>query len=81
MKLIRVMALVAVGVVLVGLCLAMAKTPTTVPVKRVGMVVGLKPECIAEYKTLHADSYAGSAHQVSHAELLDLFAADRWQMV
>ena len=28
-------------------------------VKRIGMVVGLKPEKIPEYKALHADSYPG----------------------
>jgi len=28
-------------------------------VKRIGMVVGIKPEKIAEYKRLHADSYSG----------------------
>ena len=28
-------------------------------VKRVGMVIGIKPEKIAEYKELHADSNAG----------------------
>lgn len=29
------------------------------PTKRVGMVVGLKPEAMAEYKRLHADDNAG----------------------
>lgn len=29
------------------------------PVIRVGMVVGIKPECIEEYRRLHADSNAG----------------------
>ena len=29
------------------------------PIKRVGMVVGIKPEKIEEYKRLHADSNAG----------------------
>jgi len=29
------------------------------PVKRVGMVVGIRPEQIAEYKRLHADANAG----------------------
>ena len=28
-------------------------------IKRVGMVVGIKPEMIAEYKRLHADGHAG----------------------
>jgi L-rhamnose mutarotase len=28
-------------------------------VKRIGMVVGIKPECIEEYKRLHSDSNAG----------------------
>ncbi len=28
-------------------------------IKRVGMVIGIKPEVIEEYKRLHADSYAG----------------------
>jgi L-rhamnose mutarotase len=28
-------------------------------VKRVGMVVKLKPECVAEYRQLHADSNSG----------------------
>jgi len=29
------------------------------PVKRIGMVIGIKPEVIEEYKTLHADSNPG----------------------
>jgi L-rhamnose mutarotase len=29
------------------------------PIKRVGMVVGIKPEVIAEYKRLHADGNPG----------------------
>jgi len=29
------------------------------PVKRVGMVVGIKPEMIGQYKALHADSHPG----------------------
>jgi len=28
-------------------------------IKRVGMVVGIKPECLKEYKRLHADFNAG----------------------
>ena len=34
-----------------------AKKATTV--KRIGMVVGIKPECLEEYKRLHGDSNAG----------------------
>ena len=28
-------------------------------VKRVGMVIGLRPECLEEYKRVHADSHPG----------------------
>ncbi|MCU0784914.1 MAG: L-rhamnose mutarotase [Verrucomicrobia bacterium] len=28
-------------------------------VKRVGMVIRLRPECVAEYRALHADSHPG----------------------
>ncbi|MCG8508872.1 MAG: L-rhamnose mutarotase [Rhodospirillales bacterium] len=37
-----------------NMCCADAK-----PTKRVGMVIGLKPEAIEEYKRLHADDYPG----------------------
>jgi L-rhamnose mutarotase len=39
------------------LCGAAAQKPK--PIKRVGMVVGFKPENMDEYKRLHADSNAG----------------------
>lgn len=42
-------------------CLAASCAPVVpvTPVKRVGMVTELRPEKIAEYKRLHADSNAG----------------------
>jgi len=49
----------AVVVLFAGVCLAFAGESKPVTVKRVGMVVGIKPECIAQYKKLHADSNAG----------------------
>ena len=39
--------------------LAGAASQSPKPVKRVGMVVGIKPEKIDEYKRLHADSNSG----------------------
>jgi L-rhamnose mutarotase len=36
-----------------------ARSAPPKPIKRVGMVVGIKPEKIEEYKRLHADSNAG----------------------
>ena len=36
-----------------------AETAPPKPIKRVGMVVGVKPDKIEEYKRLHADSNAG----------------------
>jgi len=38
---------------------AMAAGCSRPPVKRIGMVIGIKPEKIAEYKALHADSNPG----------------------
>ncbi len=40
-------------------CGQKATTQTSKDIKRVGMVIGIKPEVIEEYKRLHADSYAG----------------------
>ena len=36
-----------------------AKQPKPKEVKRIGMVIGLKPEMIDEYKRLHADNHPG----------------------
>ena len=46
-------------VLVAGAFLLGAKTAPHKPIKRVGMVVGIKPEKIEEYKRLHADSNAG----------------------
>lgn len=40
-------------------CEHKAKCDVKTNIKRVGMVVGIKPEVIEEYKKLHADSNAG----------------------
>ncbi len=44
-------------------------------VKRVGMVVGLRPEMMAEYKAVHADSYSGVRDLLSkyHMENFSIF--------
>ena len=50
----------ALTVVLVaGAFLLGAETAPPKPIKRVGMVVGIKPDKIEEYKRLHADSNPG----------------------
>ena len=60
MKIMKNVGMVCVAVWLVGTCLAFAEAkPAKQPVKRVGMVVGIKPDCIEQYKKLHADSNAG----------------------
>ena len=46
-------------VLLAGAFLLGAKSAPHKPIKRVGMVVGIRPEKIEEYKRLHADSNAG----------------------
>jgi L-rhamnose mutarotase len=43
----------------VGAFFAGAATVSPKPIKRVGMVVGIKPEKIAEYKRLHAQTNPG----------------------
>ena len=40
-------------------CRQRATTQARKDIKRVGMVIGIKPEMIEEYKRLHADSYTG----------------------
>ena len=47
------------AVLVVAAFLCGAATRQCNPVKRVGMVVGIKPEMIAEYKRLHADGNPG----------------------
>ena len=37
--------------------------------KRFGMVIGIKPDRIAEYRALHADSYAGVRDLLSRAHM------------
>jgi L-rhamnose mutarotase len=37
----------------------MSSTQSPAAVRRVGMAIGIKPEKIAEYKALHADSHPG----------------------
>ncbi len=46
------------AVLTAGLFIGCANKPT----KRVGMVVGLRPEAMAEYKRLHADDNPGVRH-------------------
>ena len=41
----------------------------TPPVKRVGMVIGIKPEKLADYQRLHADSHAGVRDLLSKANI------------
>lgn len=45
------------------------------PLKRVGMVIKLKPECVAEYRELHADSNSGVRDLLSkyHMENFNIF--------
>jgi len=50
---------VVVAVLLAGICLVMTGAKKADTVKRVGMVVGIKPDCLDEYRKLHADSTAG----------------------
>jgi L-rhamnose mutarotase len=47
------------GVLVAAAFVCGAATQTQNPVKRVGMVVGIKPEMIAKYKRLHADGNPG----------------------
>ena len=49
----------ALAILVVASFLMGAATQKPKPIKRVGMVVGIKPEKIEEYKRLHADSNAG----------------------
>ena len=45
--------------------------------KRMGMVIGLRPERIADYKRIHAGGLAGNLdqdHGLQHQKLLDFFA-------
>jgi len=64
MKMTILITLLAGGTLLAGAVIKSGETQSTAtpkpdPIKRVGMVVGLRPECIDEYKRLHADSHAG----------------------
>jgi L-rhamnose mutarotase len=47
------------GVALIGLGALVGFERPEHPVRRVGMVIGIKPEKIPAYKALHADSNAG----------------------
>lgn len=58
MKKITNTAMLTVMLAAMTLCTGCAKEEAE-QVKRVGMVVGIKPETIAEYKTLHADDNPG----------------------
>lgn len=49
----------ALAVLVVASFLLGAAAQKPKPIKRVGMVVGIKPEKIEEYRRLHADSNAG----------------------
>ena len=51
--------LITLIVVPFTLLLASCATNTDTPTKRVGMVVGLKPSAMKEYKRLHADDHPG----------------------
>lgn len=61
-------------IVVVSFCLG-AATQAPKPIKRVGMVVGIKPEKIEEYKRLHADGNAGVRDLLSkyHMENFSIF--------
>ena len=48
---------IAVALITTAFLAGAAKQPN--PVKRIGMVVGIKPEIIAKYRRFHADSNAG----------------------
>ena len=59
MKNLLILGLITVmAVVMVSSCAQEANMPKKVT-KRVGMVVGIKPEMIEEYKRLHADNNPG----------------------
>src|SRR5689334_5315708 len=47
------------GVLLCGLIVVVGFQRPDHPVRRVGMVIGIKPEKISAYKALHADSNSG----------------------
>ncbi|MGA2034113.1 MAG: L-rhamnose mutarotase [Thermoguttaceae bacterium] len=49
----------ALAILVLASFLLGAATQKPKPIKRVGMVVGIKPERIEEYRRLHADSNAG----------------------
>jgi L-rhamnose mutarotase len=49
----------ALAILVVASFLLGAATQKPKPIKRVGMVVGIKPEKTEEYRRLHADSNAG----------------------
>ena len=48
-----------ITLILVPCTLLLASCATNTPTKRVGMVVGLNPADMTEYKRLHADEHAG----------------------
>lgn len=54
--------LISILVILLGILISSCMQPAEAPkkvTKRVGMVVGIKPEVIEEYKRLHADGNPG----------------------
>ena len=48
-----------IGLMIVPLALLLSSCATQTPTKRVGMVVGLKPGAMKEYKRLHTDDHPG----------------------
>ena len=48
-----------ITLIVVPFALLLASCATKTPTKRVGMVVGLKPSAMKEYKRLHADDHPG----------------------
>ena len=48
-----------IPMIMIPFALLLASCATNQPTKRVGMVVGLKPSAMKEYKRLHADDHPG----------------------
>ena len=49
----------SLGILLAGIVIGALTCSPRPQVRRIGMVIGIKPEKIAEYKALHADSNPG----------------------
>jgi L-rhamnose mutarotase len=52
-------ALAAVVIALIAMAAGLHTKPESTPVQRVGMVIGIKPDQISAYESLHAASNAG----------------------